>query len=119
MARPTMEDRLSIREEERRTQEDRAGLPNPDRRQGSESQKEEEQKLMRKAAIYARVSTPRQGREQSIESQLAALKYWAGGNGYELSPENVYTDEGYSGSRLDRPGWTPCATAPRTGLSRW
>ena len=59
---------------------------------------------MRTAAIYARVSTPRQGREQTIESQLAALKSWADENGHELSPENVYTDEGYSGSRLDRPG---------------
>ena len=57
-----------------------------------------------RAAIYARVSTPRQGREQTIESQLDALKSWANGNGYELSPEDVYTDEGYAGSRLDRPG---------------
>jgi site-specific DNA recombinase len=59
---------------------------------------------MRATAIYARVSTPRQGREQTIESQLTVLKSWADENGYELSPENVYTDEGYSGSRLDRPG---------------
>ncbi len=57
-----------------------------------------------RAAIYARVSTPRQGREQTIESQLAALKSWADENDYELSPENVYADGGYSGSRLDRPG---------------
>jgi site-specific DNA recombinase len=57
-----------------------------------------------RAAIYARVSTPRQGREQTIESQLAALKNWADENGHELSPENVCADEGYSGSRLDRPG---------------
>ena len=59
---------------------------------------------MRAAAIYARVSTPRQGREQTIESQLTVLKSWADENAHELSPENVYTDEGYSGSRLDRPG---------------
>jgi site-specific DNA recombinase len=57
-----------------------------------------------RAAIYARVSTPRQGREQTIESQLDALKGWTTDNGHELRPENVYTDEGYSGSRLDRPG---------------
>ncbi len=56
------------------------------------------------AAIYARVSTPRQGREQTIESQIAALKRWADENAYELSSENVYADEAYSGSRLDRPG---------------
>ncbi|MDX6379236.1 MAG: site-specific recombinase, partial [Rubrobacteraceae bacterium] len=57
-----------------------------------------------RAAIYARVSTPRQGREQTIESQLDALKSWMSENGHELSPQNAYTDEGYSGSRLDRPG---------------
>jgi site-specific DNA recombinase len=56
------------------------------------------------AAIYARVSTPRQGREQTIESQLDALKDWTKENGHERSPGNIYTDEGYSGSRLDRPG---------------
>jgi site-specific DNA recombinase len=104
-----MEDQLGVREEKRRSQEDRAGLPDLDRRQRSEPRKEEEQRLMRKAAIYARaiyarVSTPRQGREQTIESQLALLKSWAVENGHDLSPENVFTDEGYSGSRLDRPG---------------
>ncbi|MDQ3438301.1 MAG: recombinase family protein [Actinomycetota bacterium] len=57
-----------------------------------------------RTAIYARVSTPRQGREQTIDSQLDALNNWASENGHELSPENVYADEGYSGSRLDRPG---------------
>ncbi len=57
-----------------------------------------------RAAIYARVSTPRQGREQTIASQLEALKGWARENGHELSPEDIHTDEGYTGSRLDRPG---------------
>jgi len=57
-----------------------------------------------RTAVYARVSTPRQGREQTIESQLDTLKSWANENGYELDSEDVYTDEGYSGSRLDRPG---------------
>jgi len=56
------------------------------------------------AAIYARVSTERQGREQTIESQLTLLKAWVRDQGHELSPEHIYTDEGYSGSRLDRPG---------------
>jgi hypothetical protein len=72
-----------------------------------------------RAAIYARVSTPRQGREQTIESQLAALKSWADENAHELSPERTSTP-----TRATRapgstdPGWTPCATPPRTGLSR-
>jgi DNA invertase Pin-like site-specific DNA recombinase len=100
-----MEDRFSVHQEERCSQEEREGLPDLDRHQRGKSRKEEEQKmLMRAAAIYARVSAPRQGREQTIESQLTVLKSWADENAHELSPENVYTDEGYSGSRLDRPG---------------
>ena len=59
---------------------------------------------MMRAAVYARVSTPRQGREQTMESQLSALREWASEKGYELPTENIYVDEGYSGSRLDRPG---------------
>ncbi len=55
-------------------------------------------------AIYARVSTERQEREQTIDSQLALLQAWAVEHGHTLQPEHVYTDEGYSGSRLDRPG---------------
>jgi site-specific DNA recombinase len=57
-----------------------------------------------RAAVYARVSTERQGRQQTIDSQLAALRNWAASSGHELSEEHIYTDEGYTGSRLDRPG---------------
>jgi site-specific DNA recombinase len=57
-----------------------------------------------RAAIYARVSTDRQGRQQTIDSQVDALRTWAVTNSHELSQDHVYTDEGYSGSRLDRPG---------------
>ncbi len=55
------------------------------------------------AAIYARVSTERQERDQTIESQLFILKHWIEDQGHELLSEHLYTDEGYSGSRLDRP----------------
>ena len=55
-------------------------------------------------AIYARGSTERQEREQTIESQLTRFRSWVEEQGHTLSPEHVYTDEGYSGSRLDRPG---------------
>jgi site-specific DNA recombinase len=98
-----MEDQLGVRQEKRHPQEDRTSLPDLDRLRRDRSRKETEERLMR-AAIYARVSTPRQGREQTIESQLDALKDWTSKNDHELSPENIYTDEGYSGSRLDRPG---------------
>jgi site-specific DNA recombinase len=57
-----------------------------------------------RAAIYARVSTERQGRQQTIDGQLVALRSWATANGHELPEEHIYTDEGYTGSRLDRPG---------------
>lgn len=55
-------------------------------------------------ALYARVSTERQERQQTIDSQLAALRAWAVAQGHPVSDEQVFRDEGYSGSRLDRPG---------------
>jgi site-specific DNA recombinase len=57
-----------------------------------------------RAAIYAGVSTDRQGRQQTIDSQIDALRTWAAANSHKLAQDHVYTDEGYSGSRLDRPG---------------
>ena len=56
-----------------------------------------------RAAVYARVSTDRQERNQTIDSQLTALRSWATVNGHELAGAHVFRDEGYSGSRLDRP----------------
>ncbi len=35
-----------------------------------------------RVAIYARVSTERQGRQQTIDSQLDALRAWAVSNGH-------------------------------------
>lgn len=57
-----------------------------------------------RAAIYARVSTERQERQQTIASQLSALRDWARAQRYALAEAHVFRDEGYSGSRLDRPG---------------
>ena len=57
-----------------------------------------------KAAIYARVSTERQEREQTVASQVALLAAWAAAHGHELPEEHRFVDEGYSGARLDRPG---------------
>src|SRR5947207_14002049 len=50
-------------------------------------------------AIYSRVSTERQEREQTIESQLAVLRTWAEANGHTIQPEHVFLDEVYSGAR--------------------
>src|SRR3954454_13843663 len=57
-----------------------------------------------RVAIYARVSTERQERQQTIDSQLAVLRRWAETEGHALAETHVFRDEGYSGSRLDRPG---------------
>jgi site-specific DNA recombinase len=68
-----------------------------------------------KAAIYARVSTEKQGREQTIDSQLDALRRWAAAHGHELDEDHVYIDEGYSGARLDRPALDRLRDAAREG----
>ena len=67
-------------------------------------------------ALYARVSTERQERQQTIDSQLAALRAWAVAQGHPVSDEQVFRDEGYSGSRLDRPGLDALRDAVRDGI---
>jgi site-specific DNA recombinase len=47
------------------------------------------------AAIYARVSTNRQEREQTIDSQLAALTAWVRDRGHDLADAHVFADDGY------------------------
>ena len=54
-----------------------------------------------RGAIYARVSSERQEKEHTIGSQLEALRNYANQHGIEIVEE--FTDEGYSGARLDRP----------------
>ena len=68
-----------------------------------------------RAAVYARVSTERQERQQTIESQLAALRAWVVEQGHDLAAEHVFRDEGYSGARLDRPGLDALRDAVRDG----
>jgi site-specific DNA recombinase len=68
-----------------------------------------------RAAIYARVSTDKQGRDQTIDSQLEALRRWATAHGHELGDDHVYSDEGYSGARLDRPALDRLRDGAREG----
>jgi DNA invertase Pin-like site-specific DNA recombinase len=68
-----------------------------------------------RAAAYARVSTERQERQQTIDSQLSALRAWAEAEGHELSDRHVFRDEGHSGARLDRPGLDALRDAVRDG----
>jgi DNA invertase Pin-like site-specific DNA recombinase len=53
---------------------------------------------MKRAAIYARVSTP----EQHVETQLYDLRQLAQQRGFEVVEE--YTDNGVSGTKARRPG---------------
>lgn len=54
------------------------------------------------AALYARVSTETQEKQQTIESQLTELRRCADARGLTIDRE--FVDDGYSGTMLERPG---------------
>ena len=56
------------------------------------------------AAIYARVSSARQAKDETIGSQLAALRDHAATSRLDVPEEWVFADEGHSGATLVRPG---------------
>jgi site-specific DNA recombinase len=58
---------------------------------------------MTSGAIYARVSSKRQAKDQTIGSQLAALRAHAANSRLEVPEEWVFCDEGHSGATLVRP----------------
>ena len=58
---------------------------------------------MTSAVIYARVSSARQKKDETIGSQTAALRTHAAELGLEVPEEWIFTDEGYSGATLVRP----------------
>jgi DNA invertase Pin-like site-specific DNA recombinase len=62
---------------------------------------------MKKAAIYARVSTP----DQHVETQLYDLRKLAAERGYQIVHE--YEDRGISGSKARRPGLDALMIAAR------
>lgn len=57
----------------------------------------------RRVAFYARVSTESQARDNTIASQIMALRERVSADGGQLEPDHAYVDEGYSGSLLIRP----------------
>jgi site-specific DNA recombinase len=59
--------------------------------------------VTQRAALYARVSTPQQEQEATIESQIAALEAFAHQEGYRLDPVLCFLDQAVSGAQLDRP----------------
>src|SRR5712691_1846233 len=74
----------------------RSGGPGPPRRRKEEA--------VTAAAIYARVSSARQAKDQTIGSQLAALRDHAATSRLEVPEEWVFADDGHSGATLARPG---------------
>jgi site-specific DNA recombinase len=69
---------------------------------------------MKRAVLYARVSTDAQQKEGTIESQVLELKRQIAAAGDVLVKE--YIDDGYSGSRLDRPALEALRRDVRTNL---
>ena len=59
---------------------------------------------MTTAAIYARVSSARQAKDETIGSQLAAVTGHAEQQGLDVPAGWVFTDDGQSGASLVRPG---------------
>ena len=60
-------------------------------------------RFLKRAALYARVSTDTQEREETVASQVALRHQTAAAHGDEVLPGHVFIDDGISGSRLDRP----------------
>ena len=59
--------------------------------------------MYRATALYARVSSERQAREGTIESQLEALRVFVAQQGWSVDPDREFVDNGVSGNTLDRP----------------
>jgi site-specific DNA recombinase len=54
-------------------------------------------------ALYARVSSDRQGEEGTIDSQLASLQTYSTDHGYSIDADMIFIDDGFSGATLARP----------------
>jgi site-specific DNA recombinase len=72
--------------------------------------------MTERAALYARVSTSRQEQEKTVRSQVDAIERACVEAGIVVSPERRYVDEGFSGSRLDRPALDALRDAVADGL---
>ena len=67
-----------------------------------------------KVALYARVSTEAQEARGTIRSQLEVLRARAAQDGHQVVAE--FLDDGYSGTRLDRPGLDALRDGAEAGL---
>src|SRR3712207_256451 len=57
-----------------------------------------------RVALYARVSTQRQAQAQTVEQQIERLVAHACQQGWDVSLDHVFRDDGCSGASLRRPG---------------
>jgi DNA invertase Pin-like site-specific DNA recombinase len=63
-----------------------------------------------RTALYARVSTERQERYQTIDSQLAALRAWAGASGHASPTSTSSATRATAAAGSTGPASTRCAT---------
>jgi site-specific DNA recombinase len=72
--------------------------------------------MNQRAALYARVSTARQEQEKTVQSQIEAIERASMTAGVVVAPDSRFVDEGFSGSRLDRPALDALRDAAADGL---
>lgn len=58
---------------------------------------------MSAVVLYARVSSEQQAQQETVESQVTALRQRIKADGHLVSPHDEYIDEGFSGATLLRP----------------
>jgi site-specific DNA recombinase len=54
-------------------------------------------------ALYARVSSDRQGEEGTIDSQLASLQTYSTDHSSSIDADMIFIDDGFRGATLARP----------------
>ena len=69
-----------------------------------------------RVAIYARVSTPNQTQAQTIEEQLERLQAYVQDQGWSITSEHIFRDDGQSGASLNRPGLDRLRDAVKGGM---
>lgn len=67
------------------------------------------------AGLYVRVSTGRQEKEETIDSQLCEIEQRIALDGTYLPRENIFVDEGWTGEILQRPGLDAMRDAAQAG----
>ena len=72
-----------------------------------------------RVALYARASTRRQAQAQTVEQQVERLMGHACQQGWGVSLDHVFRDDGYGGASLGGQVSTACVTALPPAASIW